>query len=200
MTKKLAVMGSGFGSNFQAIAEYFKGKDVEITCLSDVEDAQILKRAQKLGLSHEFLRPEDNFQYFSQNKFDLVALAGYMRILPEEVLTLANFINIHPSLLPAFKGKDAIKRAFTAGVKVSGVTIHRVEKETDSGKILAQYPVFICEGMHFDEFEDEIHAVEHKLYPIVIEKILEDKVFDFSDIFKSKSSGCGGCGGGCGKG
>jgi len=202
--KKIAIMGSGTGTNFEAIAKYFKNKDakeVEIICLSDVEDSLILKKAEELDLVYKFLPSEENLEYFSTNKFDLVVLAGYMKILPEEVLALSKFINIHPSLLPSFKGKDAIKQAFLAGVKVSGITIHWVEKSVDTGKIIAQYPVFIDNYMSLDEFEEEIHIIEHKLYPIVIEKILDDKVFDFQDLMKSscnnKDSG-GGCGGKCG--
>lgn len=204
-TKHIAVMGSGEGSNFEAIAKYFAKKDVEITCLSDVEDAFILKRAESLNIKHQFLSFEETFDYFSKNKFDLVVLAGYMRIFPENVLkSMGKVINIHPSLLPAFKGKGAIKKAFLAGVKISGITIHWVEKNVDEGKIIAQYPVFIDNLMHLDEFEAEIHAIEHKLYPVVVEKILEDKVFDFQDLMKSTcgsggcSSGESGCGGKCG--
>lgn len=188
-------MGSGNGSNFEAIVSWFKNKDVEITCISDVEDAYILKRAEKLKIKHQFLSPENNLDYFKQNKYDLVALAGYMQILQEKVLAeIGKIINIHPSLLPAFKGKDAIKQAFLAGVKISGITIHYVDKEIDSGKIIAQYPIFIANGAHFDEVEAEIHEIEHKLYPIVIEKVLEDKVFDFQDLMKSScnNKGCGG--------
>lgn len=201
--KKLAIMGSGNGSNFEAIVKWFKrqNKDVEITCLSDVEDAFILKRAENLGINYKHLPAEQNLAYFSENKFDLIALAGYMQILPENVLeAMGRVINIHPSLLPSFKGKDAIQQAFLAGVKVSGITIHYVDKDIDSGKIIAQYPVFIDNAMHLDEFEEEIHCIEHKLYPIVIEKILEDKVFDFQDLIKSScNNGSGGsCGGGCG--
>lgn len=197
--KKLAIMGSGNGSNFEAIAKYFYSKDIEITCLSDVEDAYILERARKSGVNCAFLPFEDNFEYFSANKFDLIVLAGYMRILPENLLNImGKIINIHPSLLPAFKGKDAIKRAFLEGIKVSGITIHYVDKNLDSGKIIAQFPVFLQNGMHFDEFEAEIHATEHRLYPVVIEKLLEDKVFDFQDLMKSSCSatqggGCQGC-------
>lgn len=197
--KKLAIMGSGNGSNFEAIVRYFEGKEVEITCISDVKDAFILKRAEKLGIQSHFVPFEDNLDFFSKNKFDLVALAGYMRILPQEVLELAEFVNIHPSLLPSFKGKDAIKKAFMSGVKVSGITIHRVDENIDSGKIIAQYPVFISVGESFDVFESDIHSIEHKLYPLVIETILEDRVFDFQDFLnKDSSGGCGG--GGCGKG
>ncbi|MFA7659506.1 MAG: formyltransferase family protein [Candidatus Gastranaerophilaceae bacterium] len=201
--KRLAVMGSGNGSNFEEIVNWFQSKNIdngiEITCLSDVEDALILKRAEKLGINCKYLPFEQNSEYFGENKFDLVALAGYMRILPENVLKImGKVINIHPSLLPSFKGKDAINKAFLSGVKLSGVTIHWAEKSVDEGKIIAQYPVFIHNGMHLDEFEEQIHTIEHKLYPIVIEKVLEDKVFDFQDLIRGKGSGesssCGGCG------
>ncbi len=101
-----------------------------------------------------------------------------MRIVSEDSLyVMGKVINIHPSLLPAFKGSvNAIKDAFFAGVKVSGVTIHWVTADVDGGQIIAQYPVFITR-YHFDEFEHEIHALEHKLYPVVIENILDNKVF-----------------------
>ncbi len=190
--KKIAIMGSGNGSNFEAIAKYFQArKDVEITCLSNIEDAYILKRAESLGIKKQVLPFKGNFEYFSKNKFDLVILAGYMRILPEDVLNVMNkVINIHPSLLPAFKGSiNAIKEAFLSGVKVSGVTIHEVTSDVDGGKIIAQYPVFINNETHFDEFEKEIHEIEHKLYPVVIEKILEDKIFEFQDLMKNSCSG-----------
>lgn len=193
MTKHIAVMGSGEGTNFQAIAEYFKDKDVKITCFSDNLNAHILERAKSLGIENHYLPFEETAGYFGANSFDLIVLAGYMRILPPDVLDLGRFINIHPSLLPAFKGKDAIQRAFLAGVKVSGVTVHWVTDEVDGGKIIAQYPVLIDNSMHFDEFEAEIHKTEHILYPIVIDKLLKDEVFDFSDLV----SGCGNCGG-CG--
>lgn len=198
---KIAIMGSGNGGNFEAIAKYFKDKkDVQITCLSNIKDAYILERAKKLDVKNQFLPFEDNFKYFSKNKFDLVVLAGYMKILSDNVLSVMDkVVNIHPSLLPSFKGsKDAIKDAFLAGVKVSGVTIHQVTSDIDGGKIIAQYPVFIREDMHFDEFKQEIHKLEHKLYPVVIDKLINNKVFEFSDLIKnackgSCKSGCGNC-------
>lgn len=202
--KKLAILGSGNGSNFEAIAKYFLAKKavdkwVDITCLSNVENAYILERAKNLGITQQFLPYEQNFDFFKKNKFDLIVLAGYMKILEVNVLNEmgGKVINIHPSLLPAFGGTiHAIKDAFLSGVKISGVTVHWVTSDVDGGEIIAQYPVFITNGMHFDEFEEEIHAIEHKLYPIVIEKLLEDKVFDFQDLMKSQCSGSN-CGGGC---
>lgn len=195
--KKLAILGSGQGSNFEAIAKYFQGKNVEITCLSNVKDAYILTRARNLGIKHQYLPLLENEEYFSKNKFDLVVLAGYMRILGTNVLKEMDnkVINIHPSLLPAFKGStDAIKDAFLEGVKVSGVTIHWVTSDVDGGKIIAQYPVFITNETHYDEFETEMHSLEHQLYPVVIESILNDKVFDFVDLMKKS---CGSTQGGC---
>ena len=195
--KKLAIMGSGNGSNFEAIVKCLKTRDdIEITCLSNVEDAYILERAKKLGVDYKYLPFNENLEYFSQNKFDLIALAGYMRVLPDDVLgEMGKVINIHPSLLPAFKGSvDAIKDAFFAGVKISGITVHYVNSDVDGGEIIAQYPAVINIETHFDEFEEEIHKLEHKLYPVVIEKLLDDKVFDFSDLMKSGCKGsCGGC-------
>lgn len=201
--KKLAILGSGNGSNFEAIAKHFQGgkcggEAIDITCLSNVKDAYILTRARNLGVKHQYLPLLENEEYFSKNKFDLVVLAGYMRILGVNVLNeMGNkVINIHPSLLPAFKGsKNAIQDAFLAGVKVSGVTIHWVTSDVDGGKIIAQYPVFITNETHFDEFEQEIHTLEHQLYPVVIESILNDKVFDFVDLMKKSCGGQGGCGG-----
>lgn len=198
--KRIVIMGSGNGSNFEAIVKYFINRnDIKIICLSDVENAFILTRAKIHGVEHQFLPFEQNFEYFSRNNFDLIILAGYMRILPDEVLCkMGKVINIHPSILPAFKGSiNAIEDAFLSGVKLSGITIHWVTPDVDGGKIIAQYPVFINNDTHFDEFEQDIHNIEHKLYPIVIEKILDDKVFDFSDLMKTgcNKNGCksGGC-------
>ena len=180
--KKIAILGSGDGGIFEAIVNYFRTKDVEIVCLSDNLNSDLLVRAKNLSVKHQYLPYEENAAYFGTHNFDLIVLTGYSQQLPPEVLNLGKFINIHPSLLPAFKGKDAVQRAFYAGVKVSGVTVHRVTSELDGGKIIAQYPVLIGNLTHFDEFEAEIHSLEQKLYPIVIDSILSDRVFDFQDL------------------
>lgn len=98
-------------------------------------------------------------------------------------------IFIHASLLPAFDVNEPIKEAFLAGVKVSGVTIYTPDK------IIAQYPVLIGNATHFDEFEAEINKLEQLLYPIVVDKILKDEVFDFSDLLgRCHTGSCGNCG------
>ncbi len=123
---------------------------------------------------------------------DLVVLTGFENSFDNNKFKV---LNIFPSLLPAFKGKQPIKDAFLTGVKISGVSIHEVGINNFYGRILAQYPVLIGNTTHIDELTREIITVGVKLYPIVIDAVLNDKVFDFSDFFNpSCSGGCGSCG------
>jgi len=193
--KKIAIMGSGDGVIAEAIVKHLTSIEnfqVEITCLSDNMNANILECAKNFDVKSKYLPFEQNGAYFAVNNFDLIILTGYQKELPDDVLNQGKFINIHPSLLPAFRGKDAVFRAYEAGVKVSGVTVHYVTSDIDGGKIIAQYPVLIGNLMHLDEFEKQIKQLAIHLYPIVIEKILKDEVFDFSDLI-----GCASCHGSC---
>lgn len=120
---------------------------------------------------------------------DLIALYDYN----EHIKTIDNIaiLNLHPSLLPAFAGKDASKRAFESGVKVSGITI----QNQSNGKIIAQYPVFIGLTTSYNDYMGEISAITNKIYPIVCDAILNDRVFDFAELL---NTGCNGnCSGGC---
>lgn len=123
----------------------------------------------------------------SEKDCDLAVYDNYNGEIPD------NAINVHPSLLPAFKGENAIEQAFIAGVKVSGITIHTKDK------IIAQYPVLIGLETHIDDLTQNIIDIKKKLLPPVIEAILSDRVFDFQDLFKNpcsnngKCSGCHGC-------
>ncbi len=197
MKKKIAIWGSNSGRNLEAIVNYLKNNylnELEIVAVSDNLNSDFFKKAAELNVSRKYLPPEESAIYVASENFDLIALSGYSRELKPNVLELGRFINLQPSLLPAFKGSDAIARAFSAGVKVSGVTIHALTNGIDGGKIIAQYPVLIGNLTHFDEFKEQIEKLEDLLYPIVILKILEDKVFDFEDLL----SGCGNCSsGGC---
>lgn len=172
--KKIAVFGSGNGSNFEAIVKYFQGKnkDIEFICVSDKKNAYILERAKNLDIKSYHILFNDTLEFLKENHFDLVVLAGYMRILPKEVVEFTKIINIHPSLLPDFKGKDAIKKAYESGVKTTGVTVHYVNEEVDSGDIIAQNTVVIENKMTLEQLEEEIHRVEHNLYPKIIENLL----------------------------
>lgn len=119
------------------------------------------------------------------NNYDLIACVHQCMHAP-------NAINIHASLLPSFDTENPILDAFMHGVKVTGVTVH-----SSDGRIIIQYPVLIGNLTHFDELETKITEIEKKIYPIVIEKILNNEVFDFDDLWNS--GGCQGCNkcGGC---
>lgn len=198
MVKNIAIMGSKDSRNILAIINHFKNNNkVKITCISDNLNSEILKIAEEMNIDKKYLPYEQNTQYFASKNFDLIVLSGYTKELNAETLKIGKFINIHPSLLPAFKGEDAIHRAFVSGVKVSGVTVQQITDDIENCKILAQYPVLIGLTTHFDEFEEEIHQIEDKLYPPVIEAIIEDRVFDFPDLFKNSCNKSGGYNGGC---
>ena len=193
--KKLALLGSGESSVLNAIIKYFKDKDVGISILSDNEHSDFYLKSKEEGMNVKYLSAEKTFEYFSSHDFDLIVLCDYRNELCADVLETGRFIAIQPSLLPAFKGKDAIERAFMAGVKVSGVTVYSLNANENDEKIIAQYPVLISNETHFDEFKSDIYHLEAVLYPIVIDKLLKDEVFDFPDLMNSCSceGGCGGC-------
>ena len=191
MIYRIALLGEG--NCFESIIS--KLSDTEITILSYDSNSEVFNFAKERQIKCKYVPKEESSSFFATNSFDLIVLENYAEEVPEEILTLGKFINIHPALLPSFKGKDALQRAFLAGVKVSGVTVHWVTADVDGGKIIAQYPVLIGNSTHFDEFRNEIIKTERMLYPIVIEKLLKDEVFDFSDLLGSCSnSGCQGCG------
>jgi phosphoribosylamine--glycine ligase len=176
MKKKVLVFASGNGSNFQAIVEYFKKTDKEVyfELLTD-RPCFALERAKKLGVKTHLVPFKDTYNFLlNAPKFDLYVLAGYMRILPCEVLDFGTFINIHPSLLPKFKGVDAIRKAYEAKEKESGVTVHYVTDELDSGKTIIQTKIDI-EGMSFKKLEETIHKIEHQIYAPAVEKILREQ-------------------------
>lgn len=193
--KKLALLGSGENSVLNSIVKYFENKDVEIYVLSDDQHSDFYLKSKEAGLNVKYLTSEKIFEYFSSHDFDLIALCDYRNELGTDILETGKFINIQPSLLPAFKGKDAIERAFIAGVKVSGVTVYSLNSVENDEKIIAQYPVLVSNETHFDEFKSDIYHLEAVLYPVVIDKLLKDEVFDFPDLMNSCSceGGCGGC-------
>lgn len=169
--KKILVFASGNGSNFEAIVKYFSSGAVIIELLCDKKDAYVFKRAKKLGIKSYFVKFEDTYDFLKDKKYNLFVLAGYMRILPECVLKLGTFVNIHPSLLPKFKGKNAIERAFESREEITGVTIHYVNSEVDCGEIIVQETCKISDDMEM--LKRRIHSIEHKIYPKVIEGLLE---------------------------
>ncbi len=148
---------------------------VKFTLIVDKKDAFALKRAEKLGIPAFFVEFNKLHEFLSGIEHqDLYVLAGFMRILPEKILKFGTFINIHPSLLPKFKGKNAIRRAFEAKVKKTGVTVHFVNSKVDSGKIIEQRAIQ-TNGLSFEDLEAEIHNLEHNMYPKIIENLLFKK-------------------------
>ncbi len=188
MKKRLAIFASGNGSNFEAIAQACADGRIDaevVVCVTDKPGAYVTKRAEKFGVPVLEFRPKDYsskadferilVERLTEAEVDLVCLAGYMRIVGEVLLDAYGdrIINIHPALLPAFKGAHAIKDAFEYGVKVYGVTIHYVDSSLDGGKIISQAAV-PYEGDDIDELESLIHAQEHILYPATIQKLINN--------------------------
>lgn len=184
----IAVLASGYGSNLQAIIDAIKENRIQ-ACLrvvfSDKKTAFALKRAQDAhvcvveSFSPKEFSSREVFdlkvvELLKREHIDVVILAGYMRILtPVFVKAFENrILNIHPSLLPNFKGAHAIKDAFNAGVKETGVSVHVVDEELDHGFVLAQEVVDIKQEDTLETLEARIHQVEHQLYPKVIDAFL----------------------------
>lgn len=191
MMKNIAVFASGRGTNFSAIARAVKKGKIKANLallVCDNPKAGVINRAKKFGVKIALVKREDFsskkdfedriLEHLAENKIDLVALAGFMRVLsPEFVKQYKNrILNIHPALLPSFKGTEGIKDAFDYGVKITGVTVHFVDEKMDSGPIILQKTVKIEQDDTLESLEAKIHKVEHKLYPEAIKLWLDDKL------------------------
>jgi len=191
MRYNLGVLISGSGTNLQAIIDACEqGRlDSKITVvISNHEGAHGLTRAVQHGIPavHVDRTQFDTSRGYNQailqqlraHEVDYVVMAGYMRLLGKDVLdAFANrVVNIHPALLPSFAGSNGIKDAFEHGVKVTGVTVHFANEVFDEGPIIAQEAVAIAEDDTVESLEAKIHAVEHRLYPAVLQLIAEDRV------------------------
>lgn len=189
---KIAVLISGGGTNLQAIIDSIKSeiiKNVEIKLvLSNRKQAYGLERAKNNNIDSIYLNPKEYnsredydkkvVEILKENKIDLVVLAGYLRWISKDFVEAFKnkIINIHPSLLPSFKGLHAIEQAYEYGVKVTGVTVHFVDETEDGGSIILQEELIINNNDTLEEIEKEIHKIEHKIYPKVIQLLAEGKV------------------------
>ncbi|ADU28704.1 phosphoribosylglycinamide formyltransferase [Evansella cellulosilytica DSM 2522] len=184
----LGVFASGSGSNFEAIMEAVKsgavaGKVQLLVC--DKEDAYAIKRAENHGVPVFTYQPKvfaskeayetEILRQLQAYNVELIVLAGYMRLIGSTLLSAFEhrIVNIHPSLLPAFPGLDAIGQAFDAKVKVSGVTVHYVDAGMDTGPIIAQEAIHIEDGDTKEDVQRKIQQVEHQLYPKTIQGVIE---------------------------
>lgn len=191
MTVKIAVLVSGRGSNLQAIIDsiekgYIKNAAVNVV-ISNKADAYALERAKTHGISAVFLDPKgrDRDEYdreilkvLRQYDTDLLLLAGYFRLLGTDIIEAYRhkILNIHPSLLPAFKGLHAQKQAFEYGVKVAGCTVHFVDEGLDSGPIIIQKCVPVLPGDTEETLTDRILEQEHIIYPEAVRLFVEGKL------------------------
>lgn len=188
---KIGVLISGSGSNLQAIIDRIdQGTlDAEIVLVvSSRPDAFGLTRAEKAGIPTLALNREVYQDAPAANKriadalkeagAEYVIMAGYMRKLTNEVLDAYpdKVVNLHPALLPSFKGAHAIEDAFAFGVKVTGITVHFANEDYDKGPIIAQRAVEIREDDTLESLETRIHEAEHELYPEVISLLAQQRV------------------------
>lgn len=193
MKLKLAVLGSGSGSNMQSIVDAIEAGtlDAEIVCvLTDVEDAYILERAKKHNLPGRYVScapfktkldgeaQDDYIRIMKEAGADTVVLAGFMRIVKPALLEAFpnRVLNIHPALLPAFPGLHSWKQALDYGCKVAGCTVHFVDAGTDSGPIIVQKSVPVEPGDTVETLHARIQVQEHIAYPEALRLLAAGKL------------------------
>jgi len=187
---RIAVLASGAGSNLTALADAIDAGHVAariVAVLSDVADAPVLARAAERGIA-TLAVPYDRSDRAGWERrladavvgtgAELVVLAGFMRILTATFLTHwpDRVVNVHPSLLPAFRGAHAVEEAIAAGVRVTGVTVHLVDELVDHGPILAQEAVEVRPDDTPATLHQRLHAVEHRLLPRCVDLLARDRV------------------------
>lgn len=190
---RVGVLGSGSGTNLQSIIDNVAAGRIpaKIACvISDVQDAFILERARKHNIEALYLPPgkyktrldkaaeAEYIQKLKERGVGLVVLAGFMRMLKEDFIRAFpnRIINIHPSILPAFRGLEAWKQALEYGAKFTGCTVHFVELDMDTGPIIMQAVVEVKDDDTPQTLHQRIQVEEHRIYPEVIRLIAEERV------------------------
>jgi phosphoribosylglycinamide formyltransferase-1 len=188
---RVVVLASGGGTNLQAILDQLHAGEEGIEVVgvaSDKPDATALERAKQAEVESAVF-PAADYQdrgardaalgdWIERTEADLVVLAGYMQMLSPEFVERfrGRVINVHPALLPAFPGIDAVQQAIDHGAKITGVTVHFVDEGMDSGPIILQRPVPVAPSREWAETERAIHATEHALLPETIRLIAAGRV------------------------
>ncbi len=191
MNKNIAIFASGKGSNFVALVKAVKQRRLNCRIgllVCDNPHAPVLEKARKAGIETLLVeRPafasreafeKEIIRHLKAADIKLIVLAGFMRVLSPLLVNAfrGRIINIHPALLPAFKGAHAIEDAFQYGAKITGVTVHFVDEQVDHGPIILQEAVPIKPADTLASLEKRIHQVEHRLYPRAVRLCLEGKV------------------------
>ena len=172
---KIGVMCSGNGTNFENIVKSCPEIDVALMVYNK-KDCGAVKRANSLGIPSCYIKSKDEdfiIKYFKALEVDYIVLAGWMRILSSKFIQAFpdKIINIHPSLLPKYKGLDSIQRALNNRDEVTGCTVHMVTEELDSGKILMQEEVPIHLHDTIETLTVAVHRAEHKILPEVLRNL-----------------------------
>jgi phosphoribosylglycinamide formyltransferase-1 len=187
---KVGVLASGAGTNLQAILNRVHGREgiAVVAVASDKPDAPALELARAAGVETAVFGAEEHPDretrdaavagWLEEHGVDLVVLAGYMQLLSPGFLARfpARIINVHPALLPAFPGLDAVGQALAYGVKVFGVTVHFVDEGVDSGPVILQRAVELPEARTRDEVMERLRPLEHELLPAAIRLIARGAV------------------------
>ena len=186
--KRVGVFISGNGSNLQALIDACAAPDFPAqinVVISNKAEAFGLTRARNIGIATHALNHKDyptreafdeaTHQILLSHNIEIVCLAGFMRLLSSTFVDRwkDRLINIHPSLLPAFKGAHAVTDALAAGAKVTGCTVHQVITEVDAGSIILQAEVPILEDDTESTLLERIHKQEHRIYPLALKKLAE---------------------------
>lgn len=190
--KRLAFLVSGNGSNMANLIRRIKKGEIRraeaALVISNKPDVKALGRALEFGvpsvvISHGDYDSRESFdealsECLDRHKIDLVCLCGFMRILTEGFVRkyYGRLVNIHPSFLPDFPGGHAIRDAWNAGVKETGVTVHFVDAGVDTGTVILQKKVPVLSGDTFETLETRIHETEYDVYPEALNLVLEGKV------------------------
>jgi len=180
----IAVFASGKGTNFDHIAQYFASSGIGVVKLLifDQKDAPCTLLAEKRNIPTVFIDYKTSgkenaelhiLEIIQKEKIQLCVLAGFMRILSQSFIQHSGIpvINIHPSLLPEYKGINSIARAYNGNTTYTGITIHFVNERIDDGEIIFQKSILIDRTKTVDDLEKLIHHIEYENYPVVIEKI-----------------------------
>ena len=187
---RLAVLASGTGTNLQAILDSVHGREgIELVAVAgDDPQAPALDRARSAGVdvgvfeegahADRAARDAAMAEWLAEREVGLVVLAGYMRLLSEAFLSRFpnRVINVHPALLPAFRGLDAIQQALDYGVKVFGVTVHFVDQGVDSGPVILQRAIELPDATDAEEVHELLRPLEHELLPEAIRLIARGAV------------------------
>lgn len=194
MEKNIVVLISGRGSNFAAIAEAAKNENwakdgVRIACvISNRPEAAGLEKARAYGIpthvvDHKAFETREAFEDTMMKVIDachpaVIVLAGFMRILTPHFVDHyeGRILNIHPALLPLFKGLDTHQRAIEAGVRIAGCTVHFVSSELDGGAIIGQAVVPVLPTDDADTLAQRVLRLEHVLYPRAVKAVAEGRV------------------------